>query len=219
MTTPNLPVPVSGLDSRITKSLERLKELLIDRESIEVTCVQVKFMPYVRLQRRTIVCATTHRLVKLSRGLLGGYEMEDFQWQDLRDASVQESVIPKLFGTAFSCSVGGENVAGSAGGTATDRIAVKYLNPDSATVLYRFCQQQEQTWREKNRVRAMEEARAASGGITLGPNGSPVGGGGGGGGGGVDPLQRLALAKELLESGVLTEAEFEETKYKILASL
>jgi hypothetical protein len=53
-----------------------------------------------------------------------------------------------------------------------------------AEAVYRVCQAQDQAWREKRRVRELEEMRARSGGIQLGTSGaatglasSPTGGG------------------------------------------
>ena len=39
------------------------------------------------------------------------------------------------------------------------------LNPEQAQAVYRICQAQDQAWREKRRVREMEELRARSGGV------------------------------------------------------
>lgn len=67
----------------------------------------------------------------------------------------------------------------------------------------------------------MEETRARAGGIQIGGKGA--------GGGAMlseqpgalleDPLTRLTRAKELHKAGVLSDAEFETTKAKLLAEL
>ena len=81
---------------------------------------------------------------------------------------------------------------------------------------YRACQSQEQSWREKRRVRELEEMRAKSGGVHLGAvPGMPAG----------DrdvarsPEARLQRAREMLEDGLLTDAEYEQVKARILGEL
>jgi hypothetical protein len=70
----------------------------------------------------------------------------------------------------------------------------------------------EQEWREKRRVREMEEARAKSGGVYLGSGqgaGSPA----------EDPVAKLSKAKQMLDQGLISEAEYETVKAKILSSM
>jgi hypothetical protein len=59
----------------------------------------------------------------------------------------------------------------------------------------------------------MEEARASSGGISLG--GYP--GNGGAAAAGTSTLEELERAKKLLDSGVISDVEFNEIKSKILS--
>ncbi|HSU93548.1 MAG TPA: hypothetical protein VLI43_07540, partial [Gemmatimonadaceae bacterium] len=89
------------------------------------------------------------------------------------------------------------------------------LRKQQAEQVYRAAQAQEQSWREKRRVRDLDELRAKSGGIQLGAMG---GGGGGAGGGDVtdDPMVRLQRAKEMLAGGLITDSEYESIKAKIV---
>ena len=82
--------------------------------------------------------------------------------------------------------------------------------------MYRAAQAQEQSWREKRRVRDLDELRAKSGGIQLGGGGSGPGGSGSGGAAGDDPLARLQRAKEMLSGGLITDSEYESIKAKIV---
>jgi hypothetical protein len=84
--------------------------------------------------------------------------------------------------------------------------------------VYRICQAQEQQWREKRRVRDLEELRAKSGGLQLGGAGG-LGGVAGGGAGGADAVERLKAAKEMLANGLITDAEFEALKAKVVSGL
>jgi hypothetical protein len=96
-------------------------------------------------------------------------------------------------------------------------LRVDGLRKQEAQEVYRACQAQEQSWREKRRVRELEELRAKSGGISLGgamPAGAP-----GAGDGAQTPGARLQRAQEMRLQGLLTDAEFEQVKARILADL
>jgi hypothetical protein len=86
-------------------------------------------------------------------------------------------------------------------------------NLDKAQVrrLYGISQQKEQEWREKRRIRDMEEARARSGGVHFAPQAAATPGAD-------DPVQKLAKAKAMLDQGLITEPEYESLKAKIIAS-
>jgi hypothetical protein len=90
------------------------------------------------------------------------------------------------------------------------------LRKSEAQQLYRACQAQEQAWREKRRVRDLEELRARSGGLHLG--GSQLGGGAPSAGPG-DSVERLKAAKEMLESGLISDSEYEAIKAKVVSGL
>jgi hypothetical protein len=88
------------------------------------------------------------------------------------------------------------------------------LRKDQAQAVYRVCQAQEQAWREKRRVRDLEELRAKSGGLQLG-----AGGMGTPAGGETDPVERLKAAKEMLANGLITDSEYEAIKAKVVSGL
>jgi hypothetical protein len=76
----------------------------------------------------------------------------------------------------------------------------------------------DQEWREKRRVREMEEARARAGGVQIGALPGLLSAPG------VaaqqeDPVQRLAKARSMLDQGLISEAEFESLKAKILSGI
>jgi hypothetical protein len=88
------------------------------------------------------------------------------------------------------------------------------LRKDQAPAIYRICQQHDQIWREKRRVRELEELRAKSGGIQLGAAGS-----GAAGDGESEPIRRLRQAREMLDAKLISDAEYESIKAKIVAGL
>jgi hypothetical protein len=77
--------------------------------------------------------------------------------------------------------------------------------------VYRICQGQDQAWREKRRVRELEELRARSGGIQVAaaPMGQAIAG--------EDAVRRLQEARQLLEAKLITDAEYEAIKAKIVS--
>ena len=133
------------------------------------------------------------------RGLLGGFEMQDVRWQDLASAGLREGVFAS------------ELMVSTHDGR---RFVLAGLRKAEARKVYVLCQAQEQAWREKNRVREMEEMRARSGGVHL--SGSALGAPPAGGA--EDPTARLQRARQMLDQGLITDAEYETLKAKILAS-
>ncbi len=196
----------------VSRALAMLESLLIPGEELESHAIQRRL--FALAHRRVIVGATSGRLIVLTRGLFGGFTPQDVRWQDLRDAQLRAGV----FGATLTVSsLGGADMAVAESPRRT--IQVDGLRKAEAEEVYRACQTQEQAWREKRRVRELEELRAKSGGISLGGG---LGGNATGGAPG-DPTQapaaRLQRAKEMRAQGLLTDAEFEQVKARILADL
>ena len=194
----------------ISPGLDSIQSLLIPGERLESWAIQRRL--FALIHRRLVVGATSGRLIAVQRGLISGFTTQDIRWQDLRDAQLQVGV----FGATLSVSAdAGNDLAGAEG---TPRaLSFTGLRKEQAQEVYRACQAQEQAWREKRRVRELEELRAKSGGVHLG------GGIGGMPAGGEDvarsPQARLQRAKEMLAQGLLTDAEFEQVKARILGEL
>ena len=89
------------------------------------------------------------------------------------------------------------------------------LESGTARKIYAYAQAQEQAWREKNRIREIEELRAKSGGITLNGSGSPVGAATAAPATAEDMTRKLKEAKELLDSGAISDVEFETIKARL----
>lgn len=188
----NSPVP-----AKISEALGTIKKLLLQGEEVKLFAYQVRL--HALVHRRVVVVATPMRLIIFRRRLIGGYDMTDIRWQDLRDAKINESLLEKYFGAHFMLL------------TANGKFSVSGLNVEQARQVYVFCQQQEQEWREKNRIRAIEEDRAKAGGVYL-PQTAPV----------AEPspshslTERLRKAKEMLTDGLISDAEFEAIKARIV---
>ena len=204
------PAAPSGSDDRgASRALDALRTLLIPGETLESWAVQRRL--FALTHRRRLVAATSGRLLSVSRGLFGGFSTEDIRWQDLDDAQLRVGIVgATLTVIAFAST----DLASASHGTART-LVFPGLRKAEAQAVYRACQAQEQAWREKRRVRDLEELRAKSGGIQL-AGGAPVSAGG-------DdthqPAARLQRAREMLQQGLLTDAEFEQVKSRILGDL
>ena len=199
-------VVVRGADARKAKVDAKLASTLMTNEQKLADAMQMRLCAL--LNRRLMVAATSSRVIVLERPMLGGFTMKDYQWKDLHDATLAENVMPNLFGSRLSFAIrrdGQEQIEGV--------VVADGLEQRVASRLYTAAQEQEQAWEEKRRVRTMEEARASSGGISLG--GYP--GNGGAAAAGVSTLDELERAKKLLDSGVISDVEFNEIKSKILS--
>jgi hypothetical protein len=186
---------------RIAQALQKLPSLLTSGERVVCTAVQKPFAAYFGGSRRQIVAATNQRLIFVRRGLFGGFTMIDVQWQDLTDARVHERSFAELQGCEFVAQ------------TKRGRFTVHGLPSAEAFGLYRVCQEREQEWREKNRIREMEEARARAGGGFV-----PVGRGAGLANT-TELVVQLQQLQQLRHAGTVSDVEFEAMKAKLLAGM
>jgi hypothetical protein len=197
-------------DSRLSEAVQHLTALLVPGESLVAYAVQRRF--FALTHRRVLVAATTGRLIRIERGLLGGYSPVDMRWQDIENAHLRVGI----FGADLTITSRGNQDLASSGQTA-GVITALGLRKQQAEQVYRAAQAQEQSWREKRRVRDLDELRAKSGGIQLGAMGGGGGGGGAAGGDAADdPMVRLQRAKEMLAGGLITDSEYESIKAKIV---
>jgi hypothetical protein len=202
------PSPDSSIPAR---ALDPLRSLLIPGEQLEAYAIQRRV--FALAKRRVVVGSTSGRLISVARGLLGGYDTNDVRWQDLRDADIKVGILgATLSVTAFVT----RDLASAEGAQHT--LVFPGLRKEQAQAVYRLCQAQAQSWREKRRVRDLDELRAKSGGILLGqapaaatPSGT--------GEGDNSPSARLERARDMLLKGLITDAEFEQIKAKIVADL
>ena len=163
---------------------------------------------YIALQNATAmsikkdsVVATTNRVIIYQPSLLGRVDFTDFLWQDVANARIRQGMLS----TEFSAET-----------TDGRSVVVGGLDKDQAKRLYGICQQMEQEWREKRRIRQMEEERARAGGVQLHV---PTSGTGTATPAAEDPVEKLAKAKKMLDQQLISEAEYDTLKAKILASM
>jgi len=165
--------------------------------------------------RRVCIAATSGRFISLNRRLLGGYDSADIRWQDLRETRIRAGIVAADL-TLVAQSSSDLNL-----GSEINRVwTFEGLHKDQAQAMYRICQQHDQVWREKRRVRELEELRAKSGGVQIGgagPGAASVGAEAAGAES--EPVRRLRQAREMLEAKLISDSEFESIKAKIVSGL
>lgn len=193
-----------GAPGRAVKAEKRISATLMTGETIIAQAMQ--FRAFAFFARRAVIAITTSRIIIVRRGLLGGFKMEDVQWKDLKDVTMEENVLPDICGSNLRFDVLNQP-AGS--------LIVDGIPSSVAERIYAHAQAEEQAWEEKRRVRGMEEVRAAAGGVVVhaqpaAPAGAPAG---------VNrQIAQIQEAKALLDAGTISDAEFQEMKSKILSS-
>jgi hypothetical protein len=208
-----MPEPaMHDVDGGLARALATLQGLLTSGETLEAWAAQRRI--YALTHRRICIAATSGRFISLTRRLLGGYESADIRWQDLRETRISAGLLAADL-TLVAQSSSDLNI-----GSEVNRVLhFEGLNKDQAQAMYRICQQHDQVWREKRRVRELEELRAKSGGVQISSGGANYAGAGSAANGESDPARRLRQAREMLEAKLISDAEFESIKAKIVSGL
>lgn len=192
-----------GGDSRAAQLDKKISSTLMSGETVVAQAVQYRV--FALFNRRAFVAITNSRIIKISRGLLGGFKMQDIQWKDLRDVQIEENVLSDLCGSNLTFK--NPNIP---------LLEVNGIKGDIASAMYSKAQFEEQAWEEKRRVRAMEEQRARAGGVIVNT-------GQGNEAAAAAPVSdsnrifgEIEKAKQLLDMGAISDSEFQEMKAKIL---
>jgi hypothetical protein len=191
----------------LEKALAELRSLLIAGETLDAWAVQRRM--YALTHRRLLIAATSGRLVVLTRRLLGGFDVMTIRWQDLEEVTLSVGMLS----ADLAVRAGKATDLASFGAQGAQRVEFTGLRKTQAQAVYRICQGQDQAWREKRRIRELEELRARSGGIQVGSTAAA-----GAGTGESDAVRRLREAKEMLDARLITDAEYEAIKAKIVSS-
>jgi hypothetical protein len=188
-----------------------LRGLLTTGETLEAWAVQHRL--FALTHRRACVAATSGRFISLNRRLLGGYESADIRWQDLKETRISAGIL------AADLTLVAQSSSDLSIGAEVNRVwTFTGLRKDQAQALYRICQQHDQVWREKRRIRELEELRAKSGGVQIGagqsayPGADPAAAES-------EPTRRLRQAREMLDAKLISDSEFESIKAKIVSGL
>jgi hypothetical protein len=196
-----------GLES----AFATLQGLLTSGETLEAWAVQHRL--FALTHRRVCIAATSGRFISLTRRLIGGYDSADIRWQDLKETRISAGILAAdltlIAQTSSDLNIGSE----------VNRVwTFTGLRKDQAQALYRICQQHDQVWREKRRIRELEELRAKSGSVQIG-SGQSAYSGAEDAGGESEPARRLRQAREMLDAKLISDSEFESIKAKIVSGL
>ena len=204
MTTDNNSSP----DTHLNKALEHLNSVLVKGETIDAWAIQRRLFSLTN--RRVLIAATSGRFIKIKRGILGGFEMTDFRWQDLYDAKIKVGIFgADIFMKVYSSA----DLAISK--DSAQVLILKGFRKEQTEQIYRLAQAQDQSWREKRRIRELEELRAKSGGLTIGNNTGIQQTGNSS----EDAASKLQQAKQMLENKLITDSEYESIKARIISGL
>ena len=204
--------PQQAPDFGLHAALATLQGLLTAGETLEAWAAQHRL--FALTHRRVCIAATSGRFISLTRRLLGGYDSADIRWQDLKETRIRAGIVAADL-TLVAQSSSDLNL-----GSEVNRVwTFEGLHKDQAQAMYRICQQHDQVWREKRRVRELEELRAKSGGVQISSAGAGAGVGTAAAGAESEPVRRLRQAREMLEAKLISDSEFESIKAKIVSGL
>ena len=200
----------SAAEARVVGLLGHVRELLVPGEQIEAWATQRRL--FALWHRRVLVVATSGRLVVFARNLIAGYQMHDVRWQDLHSAHIRVG----LWGADLTIGhFESTDLAIAERPSHSD--AIRGLRKAQAEDVYRLCQAHDQAWREKRRIRDLEEMRARAGGVQIGA-GAPAAALAASGSVS-EPTERLQRARDMLAKGLITDSEYEGIKARIISGL
>lgn len=190
----------------VGKALEHLNSVLVKGETLDSWAIQRRL--FALTHRRILIAATSGRFIKIKRGIFGGFEMTDFRWQDLGDAKIKVGI----FGVDIFMTVFGSTDLAIAKDS-TQVLILQGFRKEQGQQIYRLAQAQDQSWREKRRIRELEELRAKSGGLNFGNNSGIQQTGNAS----EDAALKLQQAKQMLENKLITDSEYESIKARIIS--
>lgn len=190
------------------KAIEYLNSVLVIGETLEAWAIQRRL--FALTHRRILIAATSGRFIMIQRGIIGGFDLVDFRWQDIGEATIKVGI----FGADISLKTFGST------DLAISKNSIQIIEQfgfrkEQAQQIYRLAQAHDQSWREKRRIRELEELRAKSGGLNLGNNfGTQQS---------VntaeDAASKLQQAKQMLDNKLITDSEYESIKARIISGL
>jgi hypothetical protein len=186
----------------VEKVANKLNGILMSGEDVQYIAVQKK--PAVNISP-DCVAITNKRIIFCRPKNLGlSMEFQDLLWKDVHDCHLKE----EIFGSVFSVkTVGGYDCR------------IDYLPKAQARKLYTVSQEQEEVQREYRRQREMEEKRAGAGNVVVTPSAhtqQPVTSSAS-----IqeDPVATLQKLKTLFDSGLISQAEFDNKKAEVLSRM
>ncbi|MGA9765748.1 MAG: PH domain-containing protein [Rhodomicrobium sp.] len=194
-----------GSKARMETAEKKTEATLMQDEKIVVKGVQQR--AYALLKRRTFIALTNNRVIMMSRGIFGGFNIKSFQWKNIVDVSISEHIFSGTLGTDLRFTY---FVVPDDPNSPKDYMNFFGLPDGVAARGYAQAQTEQQAWQEKRRIRTMEQNRAIAGGTyistaTQAQTNSISG-----------VASELSNAKKMMDEGVISNSEFQELKSKLL---
>lgn len=186
----------------VEKLLEKVTGLLTHEETVEYIAVQKK--PAINLSPDCI--ALTNKRIIFCRPKSFGLSMDfqDYAWKDVADCHIKEGIMGATFWVKTI-----KNFTNM----------LDYLPKNQARKLYQYAQAKEEEMIEYRRQRELEDKRAAAGGGIIVNNSTPSQASQSNETQQEDPFALLQKLKNLAESGIISNEEFENKKNEILSRL
>ncbi len=182
-------------------ALEALTAVLIREETLHAWAIERRM--FALNHRRVLLAATSARLLWIRRRVIPGYDVAHLRWQDIEDAALDVGLLSAQLSVRATRSA--DPAAESRGGP-QHLYRFPGLRTMQAQALYRICQAQVEAWREQRRLQ-MEalHARAMEASAQQSAEGA-----------GLSAAQRLQEAKRLHDERLITDAEYEAIKARVL---
>jgi len=183
----------------VEKLLTKVEQLLTAGEVVEYIAVQKK--PAINISPDCITLTNKRIIFCRPKNFGLSMDFQDFLWKDIRDCHMKEGIL----GADFTVKTIRAQV-----------IMLDYLPKAQARKLYQFAQGKEEEMTEYRRQRELEDKRAAAGGgITVNTATAPTG---------VadqkeDPVSVLQKLKQLLDSDIITQEEFDTKKAEVISKM
>lgn len=185
----------------IQKLLKRVTEICTSTEEPLYMAVQQK--PVANLAPDAVVL-TNRRVIIFRQKMLGRMDFVDVAWLQVGNVHMKEN----LMGATLT-------IRGMNGHTEQ----VDYVPKEQARRVYRIAQEREEEALELRRQRMMEEQRNAAGGVVFNAAISAPAPMAAQSQAADDPVARLGKLKAMFDNGLISEADFNQTKARILADL
>ena len=189
-----------GQDSGLVAKLHaRLEGVLTTNESVLYIGVQQK--PVVNVSPDA-VALTNRRVIIFRQKILGRMEMEDFLWIKLDDAKLKENILGATL--TFRTTEG-------------QFATIDHIPKAQARKLYKHSQEQEEFAMMQRRGMDLELVRAGAAGIHVNNvpnNAQPMTTAQAD-----DPLAKMQKLKSLLDSGMITQSEFDAKRAAIMDAI
>ncbi len=186
-------------DEQLQEVAAAVREVLTPDEEIIYVAFQDQKAPVLK---KAAAIATNHRVILYKPSMIGSFNFWDSHWQDVEDVHLKQGMI---FSDITIRTIKG------------DTTVLEKANKDQARRFYSYAQHYEHEWRERRRQRRIEEDRARAGGITIqSPTATAPQSAGSQA---EDPVAKLQKAKQMLDAGLISQAEYDEVKQRILAEM